>query len=220
MKQINKELAQQIVDYGKKMYRAGLVTGTGGNISLRVPGEDAYLISPSGMPYEEITADDIVMMDMDGNQIGGKRRPSVEKNMHRNILKMRPEFNAVIHTHSTYASAYASLRKPLPVFLDIMIFAFGGPVKCAKYARIGSTELAENVEKAMRGTNVAFLANHGCIGAAENLELAYGNVEQLELCCKSYFAACSAGVPVLISEEDIRLTREELAIKYGQKGQD
>lgn len=220
MKEINKELAQQIADYGKKMFRAGLVTGTGGNISLRVPGEDAYLISPSGMPYEEITADDIVMMDMDGNQIGGKRRPSVEKNMHRMILKMRPEFNAVIHTHSTYASAYASLRKPLPVFLDVMTCVFGGPVACAEYARIGSADLAVNVEKAMRGTNVAFIANHGCIGAADNLEFAYGNVELLEVCCKSYFAACSAGVPVIVSEENIRLTREEQAKKYGQKGQD
>ena len=79
MKEINKELAQQIVDFGQKMFRAGLVTGTGGNISLRIPGENAFLISPSGMPYEEITADDIVMLDMEGNQIGGKRRPSVEK---------------------------------------------------------------------------------------------------------------------------------------------
>jgi len=220
MEQIDKELAQQIVDYGKRMFSAGLVTGTGGNISIRVPGKNAFLISPSGIPYEEITVDDIVMMDMEGKQIGGKRRPSVERNMHKRILTMRPEFNAVIHTHSIYASAYASLRKPLPVFLDIMTCVFGGPVKCAEYGRIGSMELAENAEKAMRGTNVAFLANHGCIGAAENLELAYGNVELLEMCCKSYFAACSAGIPMLISEEDIRLTREELAIKYGQKGKD
>lgn len=220
MKEINKELAQQIVDFGQKMFRAGLVTGTGGNISLRIPGENAFLISPSGMPYEEITADDIVMLDMEGNQIGGKRRPSVEKNMHRMILKARPEFNAVIHTHSTYATAYASLRKPLPVFLDIMACVFGGPVKCAEYARIGSEELAANAEKAMRGTNVAFLANHGCIGAGRNLEEAYGNVELLEICCKSYFAACCAGVPVLLEEEDIRLTREEVARKYGQKCED
>jgi L-fuculose-phosphate aldolase len=217
MKEINKELAQQIVDFGQKMFRAGLVTGTGGNISLRIPGENAFLISPSGMPYEEITADDIVMLDMEGNQIGGKRRPSVEKNMHRMILKARPEFNAVIHTHSTYATAYASLRKPLPVFLDIMACVFGGPVKCAEYARIGSEELAVNAEKAMRGTNVAFLANHGCIGAGENLEQAYANVELLELCCKIYLAACSAGIPIPISEDDIRLTREEFAAKYGQR---
>jgi L-fuculose-phosphate aldolase len=214
---INKELAQLLVDYGKKMYREGLVTGTGGNISLRVPGENAFLISPSGMPYEEITVDDIVMMDMEGNQIAGKRRPSVEKNMHRMILAMRPEFNAVVHTHSMYATAYACLSKPLPVFLDAMSCVFGGPVRCAEYARIGSVELAENVEKAMRGTNVAFLANHGCIGAGKTIEQAYANVELLELCCKTYLAACSAGIPSLISEEDVRLTREEFVTKYGQK---
>ncbi|HHY10614.1 MAG TPA: class II aldolase/adducin family protein [Firmicutes bacterium] len=220
MKKINTELAQQVVDYGKKMFRAGLVTGTGGNISVRVPGENAYLISPSGMPYEEVTVDDIVMIDFEGNQIGGKRRPSVEKNMHRLILKNRPEFNAVIHTHSTYASAYASLRRPLPVFLDVMSCVFGGPVPVAEYARIGSEELAVNVEKAMRGTNVVLIANHGSIGAADSLEFAYGNVELLEVCCKSYFAACAAGVPISVSDEDVRLTVEEQAKKYGQKGKD
>ena len=129
MKEINKELAQQIVDFGQKMFRAGLVTGTGGNISLRIPGENAFLISPSGMPYEEITADDIVMLDMEGNQIGGKRRPSVEKNMHRMILKARPEFNAVIHTHSTYATAYASCENPSGVSRYNGLCP-GGPVKC------------------------------------------------------------------------------------------
>ena len=90
MVQIDAKLAQQLVDYGKKMYREGLVTGTGGNISVRVPGENAFLITPSGMPYEEITIDDIVMLDMEGRQIAGKRRPSIEKNMHRMILAMRP----------------------------------------------------------------------------------------------------------------------------------
>jgi len=217
MVQIDAKLAQQLVDYGKKMYREGLVTGTGGNISVRVPGENAFLITPSGMPYEEITIDDIVMLDMEGRQIAGKRRPSIEKNMHRMILAMRPEFNAVVHTHSTYATAYASLRKPLPVFLDVMSCVFGGPVRCAEYARIGTLELAENVEKAIRETNAAFLANHGCIGAGETLEQAYASVELLELCCKSYLAACPAGTPVPISEEDIRLTREEFVSKYGQK---
>ena len=98
-----------------------------------------------------------------------------------------------------------------------MACVFGGPVKCAEYARIGSEELAVNAEKAMRGTNVAFLANHGCIGAGENLEQAYANVELLELCCKIYLAACSAGIPIPISEDDIRLTREEFAAKYGQR---
>lgn len=217
MREINRELAQQIVDYGKRMFRAGFVTGTGGNISIRIPGEDAFLISPSGMPYEEITVDDIVMMDMNGEQIAGKRRPSVEKEMHRMILKMRPEFNAVIHTHSTYASAYASLRKPLPVFLDVMACVFGGPVQCAEYGIIGSEQLAINVEKALRGSNVVFLANHGCVGAAENLKSAYENVELLELCCKSYFAACSAGIPIIVSEENIKATREQMTKKYGQR---
>jgi len=219
MVQVYKELAQQIVDYGKRMYKEGLVSGTGGNISVRIPGENAFLISPSGMPYEQITIDDIVMLDMDGKQIAGKRRPSIEKNMHRMILVMRPEFNAVIHTHSIYATAYASLRKSLPVFLDAMSCVFGGPVKCAEYARIGSVELAENVEKAMRRTNVAFLANHGCIGAGKSLQQAYANVELLELCCRIYLAACSAGTPVQISEEDIRLTRAEFTSNYGQKNE-
>lgn len=217
MKEINKELAQQIVDYGVKMLRAGFVTGTGGNISIRVPGEDAFLISPSGMPYEQITVDDIVMIDMDGNVIGGKRKPSVEQNMHRLILKNRPEFNAVIHTHSCYAAAYSSLHRPLPVFLDVMHCVFGGPVQCCEYARIGTHELAVNAEKAMRGTCVAFIANHGCIGAAANMEYAYGNIELLEECCKSYFAACSAGVPLNISDADVKASIEDLTKRYGQK---
>lgn len=217
MKEINMELAQMVADYGRKMLHAGFVTGTGGNISVRVPGEDAYLISPSGMPYDEITAEDIVMIDMQGNIIGGKRKPSVEQNMHRLILKNRPEFNAVIHTHSCNAAAYASLNRPLPIFLDVMHCVFDGPVRCAKYARIGTKELAVNVEEAMRGNSVAFVANHGCIGAGADLEGAYGNVELLEECCKSYFAACCAGVPMLVSDENVRLSKEDLSTRYGQK---
>ena len=161
------ELAQQIIDYGVKMLKAGYVTGTGGNISVRVPGEEAYLISPSGMPYEELTVDDIVMINFAGEIIAGKRKPSVEQNMHRLILKNRPEFNAVIHTHSCYAAAYSSLHRPLPVVLDVRQCVFGGAVPCSEYARIGTMELAQNVEKAMRGTNVVLIANHGCIGPAK-----------------------------------------------------
>lgn len=210
------ELAQQIIDYGVKMLKAGYVTGTGGNISVRVPGEEAYLISPSGMPYEELTVDDIVMINFAGEIIAGKRKPSVEQNMHRLILKNRPEFNAVIHTHSCYAAAYSSLHRPLPVFLDVMHCVFGGAVPCSEYARIGTMELAQNVEKAMRGTNVVLIANHGCIGAGKDLEEAYGNVELLEECCKAYFAACSAGVPLCISDDDIRESIADLSKRYGQ----
>lgn len=211
-----RKLAQEIVDYGVKMLKAGFVTGTGGNISVRVPGDDAYLISPSGIPYEEITADDVVLIDFDGKIIAGKRRPSVEQNMHRLILKNRPEFNAVIHTHSCYAAAYSSLHRPLPVFLDVMHCVFGGAVPCSEYARIGTMDLAKNVESAMKGTSVVLIANHGCIGAGKDLEAAYGNVELLEECCKSYFAACSAGVPLCISDDNVRESIADLSQRYGQ----
>lgn len=215
--EINKKLGQQIVDCGVKMLRKGFVTGTGGNISVRVPGADAFMITPSGVPYEDIRVEDLVILDFDGNQIGGTKRASVERNMHRLIYKARPDVNAIVHTHSNYASAFSTLRRDMDAILDAMVCVFGGGVRTSKYARIGTEELAENVAEALGNRNAAFVASHGCVGVGQNLEGAFGAVEFLEACCITYFAAKTAGEPSVIDDNDIEATTKNMAANYGQE---
>lgn len=217
---INKELAQQVVDFGVKMVKEGLVTGTGGNISVRVPGEEAFLLTPSGMPYEQVTVADIVKVNFEGEKIEGKRRASVERNLHRYIYKQRDDVNAVVHTHSNYASAFSTLRQDMDPILDPAVCVFGEKIPTSEYARIGTEQLAINVAKVLGNSSGAFIANHGCVGVGPNLELAYGSAEFLEACSISYFAAKSVGEPHVIDEESVKKTMADMDESYGQPDDD
>jgi len=211
------QIKQEIIRYGNMLIEKGLCTGTGGNISVRLPENDGFMITPSGIPYPAITPEDIVTMDFEGNIIDGKRTPSIERNMHRAIFNARPDVNAIVHTHQNLASAIAATRQDFPPILDAFVAVFGGGLKCAKYASIGTEDLARNVVEGLGKRNGVLLANHGALCTGPNLEMAFGNCEFLEASAITYCFANIIGKPVVLGQDVVDKEAADLAKRYGQR---
>jgi len=207
----------QIIETGRKMLKSNLVTATWGNVSCRVDGEDYIAITPSGMEYDTLVEEDIVILDIEGNPICGDRRPSTELPMHLHIFKNRNDINAIIHTHSTYATALACAYKPVSPIVEELVQVVGGDVRVAKYALPGTIELANNVLTAARERQAALLANHGMVGMARNLEEALKICEIVEKAAKILILSNMVGQPVPISFEDVQIMREYYIKHYGQQ---
>ena len=139
---------QEIVDYGKKMSSAGLSKGTSGNISAYDPVCGYMAISPSGLDYFETAAEDIVILDLDGNLIEGSRKPSSEHALHATIYKLHPDARGVVHAHSTYCTTFACLKQPIEAVHYLLAGAQTSCVPCADYATYGTEALAEKVSEA------------------------------------------------------------------------
>ncbi|MGI6129249.1 MAG: class II aldolase/adducin family protein [bacterium] len=210
------QIRKEIIRCGNLLIKKGLVTGTGGNISARIPAEKVFYITPSGIPYEEIAVDDIVVIDFDGNVISGKRKPSIESILHRYIYIARPDVNAVIHTHAVYTSAIAATRQDLPPFLDTLVAVFGGGLKTAGYASIGTEKLAQNAVEALGTRSAALLANHGAVCTGQNLAQAFDRAEFLEASAKTYIMAHLIGKPVTLDQGVIDKEAADLVRRYGQ----
>lgn len=196
--------SKKIIDYGLKMFKAGLTSGTSGNISTRLAAGNLMAITPSGISYEEITLKEIILLEIEsGKYRGGQGKASSEEAMHRLIYQKRPQINALVHCHSVYASAYSCLGKTLPA-VHYLIAVAGVDVPCAEYAPFGTVELAENVLTAMAEKKACLLANHGLIAAGRNLSEAYSIAETIEFCCQIYCHALTFGQPNILPLEEMQ----------------
>ncbi len=195
----------------------GLVAGTGGNISARVPQRDLVLVTPSGIPYPAITADDVVVLELaSGRQVDGRRRPSVETPIHLRVLRDRPDVGAAIHTHSTFASAVASAHVEIPVFLDSMSALLGGPLRLAPYGPSGSELMQQAIAERLQAQDAVLLANHGAFVVGKDLDTALVMAELVESWAHAYVISRSIGGPVLLPEAEIRRERQWFLTSYGQ----
>ncbi len=192
-----------------------LVQGTGGNISVRT--EQGFLITPSGMDYNDLSLSDMVELSLKGEIIKGERTPSVEKEIHRMIFELREDVNAIVHTHSIYATAIASARRDMDAITDNQIVIFGGNIRVAQYAPIGSKELAANIAMALGDGYGALLANHGGICVADTLKEAMFRAEMLEIFAKTFILAKSAGGGIPLSDAEIHTVNTDVRKRYGQK---
>jgi len=208
------ELRQAIIDGCLRMNADGFNQGTSGNISARF--EERMLITPSGVPYEQLTPDKIASMTIDGNDASwdGPLKPSTEWHFHRDILKNRPEQGAVVHLHSTFATVLAMARKPIPS-CHYMVACFGGnDVRCGGYARYGTPELSKIAVEALEGRTACLLANHGMIAIGATMEKALWTAVELETLAKQYYYTLAIGGPVMLSEQHIDETLRGIA-SYG-----
>lgn len=198
-----------------KLQLLGIVS-TGGNVSYR-DNETGYIgITPSGMSYGNIKPEDIVIVDEDGKIFDGKRKPSIETPMHTGILKERRDINAVIHTHSLYATAYATLRKEMPVVTTELAMLLGLSVPVGDYGVPGSKELAMNMCSCLgKNGKVALLASHGALALGTDLSNALLLAHSLEEATKIYFTAVSMGKPAFITPEMVKELMV-VAETYGQ----
>lgn len=211
-----RQLRQAIIDQCRWMNAVGLNQGTSGNISVRHGGE--MLITPSGIPYDSMTIDMIAAMPLDRTDgtYRGPLKPSSEWRMHLDILRTRPEAGAVVHTHSTFATALAITRRNIPA-CHYMVAIFGGEdVRCSHYARFGTQELSDAALAALADRNACLLANHGMITLGPTLEKAMWLAVELETLAKQYYLALQIGNPVLLTREQIEETRAAMA-GYGHK---
>lgn len=206
---------RELIRYGKKLVEAGLTKGTGGNLSVYDHENGLMAITPSGIDFFEICEQDIVTLDSTGKVVEGDRAPSSEWQMHLETYLDRPEFNAVIHAHTTYATALAVLRRPLRA-THYMVAVAGKDVRVADYATYGTPELAHNAVKAMKDRRAVLLANHGILAGAQDLLNAFNIIEEVEYCAKVYCIAKSVGDPVVLPDEEMALMHEKFKT-YGQR---
>jgi len=207
------ELRDQLIATARAMGANGLNRGTAGNVSVRC--NTGFYITPTGMPYDTLAADDIPLMALDGSH-QGRRKPSSEWRFHRDLYAARPEFGAVLHAHSPFAVSLACLRREIPPF-HYMIARFGGDtIRCADYAIFGSQELSTAALQAMAGRRACLLANHGLLVAGRDLAEALALAIEFEDLCEQYWRACAIDRPVLLSADDMAAVIKKFS-DYGQQ---
>ncbi len=206
---------QLIVDYGLKMIRSGLTTGSGGNLSILDRQKDLLAVSPTGLDYDEVTTADIVIVDRSGTVIDGELKPSSELGFHLALYDHRSDVSAVVHTHSVYATTLACLHWELPAVHYLVAFS-GDKVPLAPYATFGTPELAENIISSIGEYNAVLLANHGLVAVAADLKSCFNIAEEIELVARIFYQAKSVGQPVLVNDNEMQRVIDKFS-HYGQQ---
>lgn len=192
----------QLLKTSQDLVALGLNKGTSGNCSVRAA--DGFLMTPSGLDVEDMVSDSMVKMQLDGSAEAGKK-PSSEWRFHRDILVSRPEINAVIHTHSMFATTMACLHKPIPPFHYMIAVTGGNSIRCAPYALFGSQALSDKALTALQDRKACLLANHGMIAIGANLEEALAITVEVENLCEQYWRLLQiTPEPPLLSEAEMR----------------
>ncbi|AXG09834.1 class II aldolase/adducin family protein [Haloplanus rubicundus] len=205
-----------VSDLGRELLAQGLTTGTGGNLSQLCADGETVAISPSGVPYGDVTAADVPLVALDGEQVAGDFDASSETPMHTALYRRRDDIGGVVHTHSPYASTFAALGDPIPASHYLIAFA-GDRVPVAGYDRPGSEELAELAAETM-GTeyDACLLQNHGTITVGETAEAAFEVALMVEYCARIHYQAISVGEPIILPDEEVDRLRS-LFEGYGQR---
>lgn len=206
-------LRQEIIETCRTLEARGINQGTSGNVSAR--WNAGMLITPSGLPYDEMQPQDLAFLPLEGDEPAqGPRPPSSEWRFHRDILASRSEVGAVVHTHSTYATALAILGEHIPAHHYMVAVSGGNSIRCAPYATYGSAELSQNALQALEGRTCCLLANHGVIATGPNLKKALWLAGEVETLAKQCVIARQLGEPYILSEEEMERVLEKFA-DYG-----
>jgi len=204
-------LRDQIVAHGLKLTPSGLSQGTSGNLSIR--HGQGFLITPSGMPYGEIAAQDIVPVAMDG-RYEHTRAPSSEWRFHRDIYAARPDVHAIVHAHPPYSTGLAMCRMDIPAAHYMIAVGGGDSIRCSDYYTYGTQELSDAVVRALDGRLACLMANHGMIAAGATMEQAMWRAIEVETLARQYAIALQVGKPVLLNDEEVTQVIE----KFGNYG--
>ena len=197
------ELKSSVVEAAKSIFAKGLVENNEGNVSIRVGKEDQYLITPTANQYDSLIADQIVHMKFDGTPLSSGKLPSTEAKLHVAIYKSRPKVQAVIHTHSTFASMLSISRKEIPIIMEEQIIYLGGSIGISSYGEAHTVDIGNVALKAMDYKNAALLANHGVIVCGKSVSNAVKNAELVEKLAKVYWGSLLIGEPYTLAIEDL-----------------
>jgi L-fuculose-phosphate aldolase len=201
-----------IVSTARAMNTLGVNRGRSGNVSARCG--HVFVVTPSALPYDRMTPQDLVAMTLDGAIAEGARAPSTEWPFHRDIYRARPEVTAIVHTHAPFATTLACLDRGIPAFHYMVAAAGGRDIRCARYATFGTDELACNVVEALADRKACLLAHHGMIAVGASLEAALALAVEVEALAEMYWRALQVGEPRLLSNDEM----DRVLAKYATYG--
>ena len=197
----------QVIKYSKKLNITNLSALRSGNISVRAKekGAEGFYITPSGMKYSSLKTKDIVFVSLKGIFDKKKNKPSSEWRFHQDIYVNKKEAKAIVHAHSTCATAVSSHQKNIPAFHYMVAVAGGEDLKCTKYATFGTKQLSRNIIKALKNRTACLIANHGQVAFGDNLEKAFELAQEIENICYQYINALRIGIPKILSKKEMKV---------------
>ncbi len=216
------EARKDVAGLHAELVRSGLVVWTGGNISGRVPGADLFVIKPSGVEYDDLTPDNMILCDLDGEVIhgtpGSERSPSSDTAAHAYVYRNMPEVGGVVHTHSTYATAWAARGEEIPCVLTAMADEFGGPIPVGPFAIIGDDSIGRGIVETLAGhrSRGVLMQNHGPFTIGSSARNAVKAAVMLEDVARTTHIAREAGPLIPIPQESIDQLFERYQNEYGQ----
>ena len=209
-------LREEICQLHQELPRWGLVTWTSGNLSGRDPGTGYVVIKPSGLRYEDLRPEHMVVVDLDGEVVEGDIKPSSDTASHLYIYRHRPDVGGVVHTHSAYATAFAAVGQPIPVCLTAIADEFGCTIPCAGFALIGGEEIGREVVENIGESPAILLKQHGVFTVGPDATAAVKASVMVEDVARTVYLARQLGEPEAIPEEAVRKLRRRYAEEYGQ----
>lgn len=207
-------LRRAVIATALRMNAEGLNQGKSGNVSARTAS--GFLVTPTGMAYDALTAADLVEVGFDGTVAAGQRTPSSEWPLHQAVYVARPDARAIVHAHPLYCTSLACARRAIPPFHYMVAVAGGRDVRCAPYATYGTDELGHHAVTALEGRFACLLANHGLVALGRNLEHAFTVAREVETLAAQYWHALQVGEPVLLPDDEMARVVEKFRT-YGQQ---
>jgi len=208
------ELHQILIETAVAMNSSGVNCGTSGNLSVRT--DTGFLITPSGLDYNDLVPEDIVSMNLDG-EWQGSNAPSSEWRIHRDIYRQREDALAILHAHPTFCTTLACLGKPIPAFHYMVAVAGGKDIRCSPYATFGTQELSDHVLAALEDRRACLMANHGVVCIGGDLSGALALAVEVEQLAQVYYQCLVAGEPVVLDDEEMERVLEKFK-GYGKRG--
>ncbi|CCH78030.1 L-ribulose-5-phosphate 4-epimerase ulaF [Nostocoides japonicum T1-X7] len=211
-------LRREVAELHTELTRNRLVVWTAGNVSARVPGRDLLVIKPSGVPYDGLTEDLMVVTDLEGGLVDGEHLPSSDTAAHAYVYRHLPEVGGVVHTHSTYACAWAALGRPVPCVLTMMADEFGGDIPIGPFARIGDDSIGRGIVETLRDSRsrAVIMQNHGPFTVGRDAREAVKAAVMCEDVARTTYLAMQLGDPIRIPDDDIHALFDRYQNVYGQ----
>jgi L-ribulose-5-phosphate 4-epimerase len=212
-------LRREVCALHAELPRHGLVVWTSGNVSARVPGEDLMVIKASGVPYEDLTPEAIVVCDLDGARVEGELAPSSDAATHAYVYRHRPDVGGVAHTHSPYATAWAARGEAIPCVLTAIADEFGGEIPIGPFARIGDEEIGRAIVETLAGhrSPAVLMRSHGVFTIGAGARDAIKAAVMCEDAARTVHLARELGDPIPLTREDINALHDRYQRAYGQR---
>ena len=210
------KLRREVCELHQELPRNNLVMWTGGNVSARDPETGLVVIKPSGVLYPDLTPDKMVVLDLEGKIVGGKLKPSSDTATHLYIYRQRPDVNGIVHTHSTFATAFAAAGKPIPPVLTAICDEFGGEIPVGGFAPIGDEAIGMEVVRSIGTSPAILMQNHGVFTVGNSARAAVKAAVMVEEAARTVYYAMQLGEPIPIPDEMVARLHKRYKDQYGQ----